>query len=184
MARYFLAFPIPKTIAETLIAIQPKNLAGIRKLDAKELHLTLHFLGELQDSEVIDVIQNLAFLRCMKVETNIQGVGQFPEDGEPRVLWVGVEKTESLMALHQTITNTLKKYIRFEPPGWDYCPHISLAHVEDKSISDFSSWLTNHRNLRYESIIFRKYFLFASDWVDKKPQYREVAQFQLYDTKK
>src|SRR5262249_21131229 len=55
MLRFFLALTLPDEAKDRLVAVQPPPGAGMRVLGRDELHLTLHFLGELtpQHEEVL-----------------------------------------------------------------------------------------------------------------------------------
>lgn len=83
MARLFVAADLPDEVRDLLIAVQAAPRAGMRLTPRHELHLTLHFLGEVKDDQLPAIHQTLGKVR-------LEGVGRFPEDGPAQVLWAGV----------------------------------------------------------------------------------------------
>ena len=52
MPRYFIALPLPDEARDRLVAVQPPAVSGMRILAREELHLTLHFLGNVAESNI------------------------------------------------------------------------------------------------------------------------------------
>ena len=57
------------------------------------LHLTLQFLGEVEASklETVKAALDAVAARYQSMELTMAGVGAFPGDRHPRILWVGCE---------------------------------------------------------------------------------------------
>ena len=70
----------------------------MRWLAPEQQHLTLRFIGELDKGRLDEVAEALAMVRARPFELLLEGLGHFPPRGEPRVLWVGVEKAPSCRA--------------------------------------------------------------------------------------
>ena len=47
MDRYFIAILLPDHAKDRLVAIQPEFAADLRRIERRDLHLTLHFIGAL-----------------------------------------------------------------------------------------------------------------------------------------
>jgi 2'-5' RNA ligase len=63
----------------------------------EQLHLTLAFLGEVAEHRLDELLERLARAagRRTRFEATISGGGAFPNAGRARVLWAGVETSES-----------------------------------------------------------------------------------------
>ncbi|MBR9986438.1 MAG: RNA 2',3'-cyclic phosphodiesterase [Desulfosarcina sp.] len=93
--RAFVAVPIPDAVALFLMQIQaqlqlPKR--NIRWVAAKNIHLTLKFLGDIDPSRVPAVAAQMdaAANATAAFSLTAKGVGVFPDLGHARVLWVGL----------------------------------------------------------------------------------------------
>ena len=102
MPRLFVALDLPE---DTKRSLEPlgMGLGDVRWLDADQQHLTLRFLGQLDDGWVREVADALALVPGIPFELRLKGIGHFPLRGEPRVLWVGVEKSLELQRLKRRI---------------------------------------------------------------------------------
>src|SRR5260370_33178183 len=129
MPRYFLAMPLPDEAKDRLVAVQPPAAPGMRLIGRQELHLTLHFLGEIAPQYDELVRKALASVQGTAFTITIRGVGRFPLEGQPQVLWSGVQSSPSLLALHHSIGTVLTDAIGFQPEERPYSPHVTLARL-------------------------------------------------------
>ncbi len=137
--RCFIAIDIPNEIRAELIDLQ-KDLAGrvdIRRGDAKwvepeGMHLTLKFLGEVPDNQVVEVcriVQEVAE-RHEAFDFSVKDVGSFG-GRSARVLWVGAGlDCPELLALQQDLEDEL------ELAGWpregrQFSGHLTLCRIRN-----------------------------------------------------
>src|SRR5258706_11558454 len=109
--RLFIAIELPSNVRRTLAdhiqhvreAVPEASASWARE---ENLHLTLKFLGdtELTGVEALSqAIQRVAN-SVGPFEMKIEDRGVFPPNGQPRVLWIGVDDpSNSLTLLHQTL---------------------------------------------------------------------------------
>src|SRR5262249_52216174 len=111
--RTFIAVDLDKAVRNRTIALQEilmKTGTEVKWVEPENLHVSLLFLGEVEDREVVDV--------CRVVEEvaqkhpsflmSVESVGCFPNPRRPRVLWVGIgEGTQRLCAVHDTLETPL-----------------------------------------------------------------------------
>jgi RNA 2',3'-cyclic 3'-phosphodiesterase len=127
MPSYFLVIPLPDAVKDRLVAVQPRDLPGMRLARRQVLHLTLYSLGAIAAQDDEPVRKALATVKANAFTITISGVGRFQLEGEPQVLWAGVESSVQLFALHQSIGIALADAIGFPPEELPYSPHITLA---------------------------------------------------------
>lgn len=111
--------------------------AGVRWVDPQCIHLTLRFLGNIPAAAVDDVLaaQALAAAACPPFWVQLSGLGMFPNQRRPRVLWAGVTgDLEALQKLQQEVEDRLENigYPREKRP---FAPHLTLGRVRDR-VSD------------------------------------------------
>lgn len=180
MPRLFVAIPLPDEAKDRLVAVQPPDVPGIRLLGREELHLTLHFLGEVAQQNIAAVRTALATVRTNAFTVAVKGVGVFERDGRPQVLWGGVEANAELLELHRSIGIALADAIGFRPEARPYSPHVTLARlnapVPPESIKQY---LTENQGFTMPSLRLERFSLYSSDFADNIPEYHEESAFLL-----
>ncbi len=178
MPRFFVAIPLPDETKDCLIAAQPPVTPGMRVVGREELHLTLHFLGEIAPHHVGMVGKALASVRMNAFAITIRGVGRFPPEGEAQVLWAGVEASAALIELHHAIGTALTEAIGFRPEDRPYSPHVTLARLNSPAQPDVVEMYLKERNgFVLPPVPIDRFVLYSSSFVDGVPQYREEAVF-------
>jgi 2'-5' RNA ligase len=93
------------------------------------LHLTLRFFGALSESQLGLLTQELEnFLKGFDpLELRYQGIGFFPNDRTPEVLWTGVSETENRLTTLIERLELLLVALGFPRELRPYTPHVTLA---------------------------------------------------------
>ena len=178
MPRYFVAIPLPGEARDRLIAVQPPAIPGMRLVGRDELHLTLHFLGDLTIQELEAARKALAMVRTDAVTISIDGIGKFLRDGRPQVLWAGVKAGADLTALHRSIGAILTDAIGFQPEERPFSPHVTLARLNGPIALDaIERYLENCTTFQIPSVSLGHFVLYSSVGASDAPQYREEAVF-------
>lgn len=135
MPRIFLAINLTAEIKNSIAAhVQqlraewPK--ATISWVRAKNLHLTVRFLGEVPSGKLNEVARAVedAVIGTSPFEVEIAGTGAFPSRGTPRVLWVGIGASSPLSRLHENVERELAA-VGFPREGKTFRPHLTVGRV-------------------------------------------------------
>jgi 2'-5' RNA ligase len=130
--RLFLALEIATAMREALanIAANLKSEAtGARWSKPESLHVTLKFLGQSDLQKVAQIGAALAKITSAQpVSLQFRGVGFFPDETRPRVMWCGIEATPNLFDLATSIENSLASF-GFEPRASAFTPHLTVARL-------------------------------------------------------
>src|ERR1035441_3521640 len=95
--RLFVAIAIPEQVRNEIIAVQKElktlALGDVRWTNEEQFHLTLKFLGNVPASSVEAVKESLAQACAVTAPFHLraEGIGFFPNEWQPRVVWVGFE---------------------------------------------------------------------------------------------
>ena len=112
-----------------------KPLAGgVRWVRAEAVHLTLKFIGEIDECAVPGVIEALepAAAASEPFSMRIAGLSAFPSRGRPRVIYGGVEeRSGTLMALQAAVESAVAEELGVAPERRRWTPHITLGRVKD-----------------------------------------------------
>ena len=103
-----------------------------RWVPAGNLHITLQFIGDVDDKRATAIV---AALRPSfphdPFEVVLRGLGAFPASGPPRIIWLGVVDGQAgLAALHGETAARLQP-LGIEPERRPYSAHVTLARVKD-----------------------------------------------------
>ncbi len=132
--RVFAALPLPQAAAGALAAaLEPvrARFPGIRWVNASGFHVTLHFFGEVEGARLDELQKVMADpgLRGPLITARLGAMGQFPERGAPRVLWVALEAGgEEARGRWEAFQQ------RIRPLGWQpdprgFTPHITVGRA-------------------------------------------------------
>lgn len=178
--RFFIAIGLPDSVKTSLMAIQPAAGPGIRRVEVANLHLTLHFLGELSDQQYRQVCQSLARIHQEEFTLRVRGLGTFPERGEPRILWAGIEINPRLQSLHEELGETLREAINYQTENRPYAPHITIARLKEGSrLDSITECLNRNREIHLAATPVTQFGVYSSQVLDGVPHYREEAAFLL-----
>ncbi len=140
--RSFIAIDLPKTIQDFLDAVSKdlqgkKPISAVRWVPAKNIHLTLKFLGEVSSNN-LEILTKILFAeitrhRCFDI--TVGGLGAFPSIHRPRVIWIGVEAPPDLLALQRSIEVEAVRlgYSAEERP---FSAHLTLGRVSHNASPD------------------------------------------------
>ena len=100
---------------------------------ADRLHITVRFIGHV-DPDTADVIRQALAppLECDRFELTVAGVGTFPPEGPPRVVWAGLnEGRQTLTAIEEHVGTRLSGVGIGPEERPRYNPHLTLARVRE-----------------------------------------------------
>jgi RNA 2',3'-cyclic 3'-phosphodiesterase len=159
--RLFVALDLPEPVKRSLEPLA-KGLGDVRWSPPEQQHLTLRFIGEVGNGALSDVIEALATVPAVPFELTLKGLGHFPPRGEPRVLWVGVERSAELARLKRRIDRALRE-AGMPPEGRKFAPHVTIARIRDPlSPSRLGTYLMRHSLYRSAPFAVSSFHLYSS----------------------
>jgi len=136
--RAFIAIALPRPVQQKLdeVAHSLKNeqTQAVRWVMGKNIHLTLKFLGEVEDTK-IEAISHVIQVEGQNVkpfEVSASGVGTFPNLRRPRVIWVGVQAPPALSELANAIDQGTQQ-LGFQGEERSFSPHLTLGRVSQNA---------------------------------------------------
>jgi 2'-5' RNA ligase len=182
MARLFVAADLQSWTKDRLLAVRPAAAAfpGVRLVGREELHLTLHFLGEVEDDRIAAVRQALEGVNAAAFTIDLEGVGRFPPEGDSRVLWAGVRPSQGLAGLHGAIAAVLADAIGFRPEARPYHPHVTLARLDVvPPAGAVEDYLDEQAAFQVPAVPISSFSLCSSVLAPAGPRYGVEATFEL-----
>jgi 2'-5' RNA ligase len=187
--RAFVAIhPDPATVTEVehLQAKLKQELdsPGVRWTAIAQLHLTLQFLGYV-DRKYLPDFENALAKVCSQIapfQLGAQGVGCFPSQRKPRVLWVGLNGEVERLAQMKSALDAGFSTLGFVPEERKFHPHLTLARIEHlklREIETFSRQITANETTRFGAWAVEKVDLMQSILSSTGPKYSLLKAFSL-----
>ena len=141
--RTFVAIELDPPIRQAVVDVQTTlkrelgSLPGARPqwVRPESLHLTLKFIGEIEEESLPDVLVALriAAQRQSAFSLGVRGIGVFPDARAPKVVWAGLSgDVDTLAALALAIEEALIP-AGIPPEGRPFTPHLTIARIKDGS---------------------------------------------------
>lgn len=138
MPRLFTALEIPAEIGARL-SILRGGLPGARWVEPENYHITLRFLGDVDDRVATDAAELLDGISRQPLKISVAGVDAFGGE-RPRAVFARVEPDAALIELQAEQERVLRR-AGLAPEGRKYTPHITLARLRDVKPRDVAEWL-------------------------------------------
>jgi 2'-5' RNA ligase len=159
MPRLFTGLEIPPDVAQALSTLRG-GLPGARWIDPENYHITLRFIGDVDDSTAHEVELLLGRIRREAFDLHFDGVISFG-GSKPRAVVAAVPRVQALLDV-QAEQERLMQRIGLEPEGRKFTPHVSLARLRDASSFDVADYLSGRGYFRTASFRVSQFVLFSS----------------------
>ena len=184
--RTFIAVDLAAGVKDRLTALQEKlgrSAAGVKWTRRENMHLTLLFLGEVEQLEVVSicrVVQQRARKHApFTLET--AGLGAFPNARRPKILWAGLtDGVTELRALHADLEEGLLDLGCYRREDREYTPHLTLGRLshEDRE-EDWAAVLTQYADWRGGESPVDEVLVMASEMRRGGPEYSVLGRGPL-----
>ncbi|BBK40601.1 RNA 2',3'-cyclic phosphodiesterase [Allostella vacuolata] len=177
MIRLFVAIPLPETLRRSL-SLLGGGIPGANWVAADNLHLTLRFIGEVDEGTARDVDDMLSGLDVPAVDVRVAGMGQFGEGDRARLLYAAVERTPELVRLQERVEAAV---VRGGCPHErrKFAPHITLARLKGAAMPRVQGFIAAHALLRWPPFTADRVVLYSSHLGREGPIYRALADYPL-----
>ena len=133
--RLFIAVNLPQNTLEKIEEItdffkKKTAPAPLKWVEMDHLHLTVKFIGEIDDLKVnqIEKILNRSLETQAPFEIEVCGLGMYPHNNHPRVIWLGITGGEPLVRLHNVLDEDLAA-LGIKREGQPFASHLTIARV-------------------------------------------------------
>jgi RNA 2',3'-cyclic 3'-phosphodiesterase len=184
--RTFIAIDPGKAIHDRIIALQEtlaRTGAQVKWVEPDNLHLTLLFLGEVEEREVPAVCQAVAEVAAKQPSfaMTVETAGCFPNPRRPRVLWVGVSNgSQEVCGLHDALEPPLLDLGCYRREDRKYTPHITLGRIRtDPGTDELSAALAKHTAWKGGETQVGEVHVMSSQLSPTGPEYTVLSRAKL-----
>lgn len=180
LIRTFIAVELDPSFREKIRQIQGRfSEFDLKFVNPEIVHITLKFLGDINESMVAPVAAALDSIMCEPFEAKVEGIGVFPKPSNPKVLWLGA--TGNFETLHDDVETLLKPF-KFKEDERAFTAHATLARVKflnKDQKSAFISVLNELKNIELGSMQVNKVLLKKSTLTPDGPIYETLHTVYL-----
>jgi 2'-5' RNA ligase len=159
MPRLFTGLEIPAAIGQALSLLRG-GLPGARWIDPENYHLTLRFIGDVDEMTAQEVASMLGRVQRGAFEVHLDGLTSFG-GRKPRAVVASVAPEPQLMDV-QAEHERLMQRIGLEPEGRKYTPHVTLARLRESSSRQVADYLAARGFFRTAAFKVSRFVLFSS----------------------
>lgn len=180
MARLFVALLIPDPIKEELVKGQ-KALRRLKLIEGtyvrrESLHLTLKFLGHVEDQSIPAIIDALRSVNAAPCKLTLERIGTFSVKHQIQVIWAAVF-SQSLHSLAGKIEHAL---VHLHPSGArPFDAHITLVRVKKVCRQAHLLESLHHIPVKALSFTAHQFVLMESKLTHEGSSYEVIAEFEL-----
>jgi 2'-5' RNA ligase len=141
--RLFVCLELPESVRQHLAELDP-HLRGVRWLEARQMHLTLSFVGSVSSETQETLMEKLRAISWKSFFLPLIALGTFPSKGWPKIVWIGVGTGHPhLFQLYKRVQEAVLA-AGLEPDLRAFHPHVTLARCRDVSPQTIRPFLKSH----------------------------------------
>jgi len=159
MPRLFTGLEIPAGLANDL-ALLRGGLSGARWIDVENYHLTLRFIGDIDETAANDVASALETVRREPFTVRLEELGFFGGD-RPRAIVAKAKASPGLVEL-QAEQERLMRRIGIAPEARKFTPHVTLARLRGASTLAVADYLAMRGGFFGRTFEAERFVLFSS----------------------
>jgi 2'-5' RNA ligase len=159
MPRLFTGLEIPKEVQQSLSLLRG-GLPGARWIDPGNYHLTLRFIGDVDDAIAHEIASMLSRVKRGSFDLHMDGLTSFG-GRKPRAVVASVAPAQALIDV-QAEQERLMQRIGLEPEGRKFTPHVTLARLRESSSQQVAEYLSARGYFRTSPFRVSRFVLFSS----------------------
>jgi 2'-5' RNA ligase len=159
MPRLFTGIEVPAEVGRSLATLRG-GLQGARWIDPENFHVTLRFIGDIDDVTAHEVASLLGKVQRGAFELRVEDLKSFG-GRKPRALIAALGPAPELMDLQAEHERLLQR-VGLEPDGRKYTPHVTLARLRESSNRQVADYLALRAPFRSQPFPVSRFVLFSS----------------------
>jgi 2'-5' RNA ligase len=159
MPRLFTGLELPADIGLALATVRG-GLPGARWIDPENYHITLRFIGDVDDALAREIADLLDQVQRRGFELRLDGLSSFG-GRKPRAVIAAVTPVAALMELQAEHERMLQR-VGLLPEGRKFTPHVTLARLRDSTNRQVADYLAARGPFRSAPFRVDRFVLYSS----------------------
>ncbi len=178
MLRLFVALPLPDGVIARL-SIMCAGLPGAGWVAPGNMHLTLRFIGEVDESVAEEIDSLLAHIEVEPFSLELDGVGTFGEGTKARSVWAAVKPSVELTHLQAKVESAVVR-AGLPPEGRKFTPHVTLAHLSRPHTARLEAFIAGNSLFQAGPFEIPQFTLFESRLGKGGAAYIPLVDYPLF----
>jgi len=145
------------------------------------MHITLFFLGKTEEKQISEIGRKIQdIVREFKPFVfTCKGLGVFKNINDPRVIWIGIKKSDDLTVLKQRVDNIMQN-LGFKIESHNFKPHLTLGrikHIKNKAI--LVELIEKYSEYTFQDVSVNEVIFYESILTSQSAIYKEIQRFKL-----
>ncbi len=178
--RLFTAVELNEEIKNEIVRVASDlKCNGVKVAKREELHITLTFLGDVEEANIDSIIDALKTVKSASFSVKVQGIGTFNPEYIKIVFAKIADGYEGIKGIYRQAAEALDSHgIFFDKK--EYLPHITIARVKNlKDKQSLYSFIEKYKNKEFGSFKVDSFSLFKSTLMQSGPEYHTLYKFDL-----
>jgi len=175
--RLFAGISLPDDVRARLTGLKG-GLRDVRWVAPENLHLSLRFIGDVTGGIEHDVDQALQTVSGRAFDLSLSGLGVFDRRGRVSAIWAGVEKSDALARLRDSVESALVR-AGLEPEHRKFRPHVTVARMKNGAATEAGQFLEAHHGFAAGPFTVDHFTLFESHLGKNGAHYVALADYPL-----
>lgn len=175
--RLFVAIDLPDSIKSEIAGLT-RQLSGVRLVKPEQLHLTLRFIGEVDEQAMRAIMNSLATVMSPPLTLSLSGAGYFPQGRHPRVLWIGLKPDKLLLQLQNKIELAVQA-AGITGDTRPFTPHITIARTKEGGCPETIEFASRHASFCSLPFQADSFLLYRSSFCNQSVSHSILSAYQL-----
>ncbi len=150
--------------------------APVKYVGIENLHITLKFLGDLENDSLQSLIEEFSKISPSISELAVHSAGAFPSLDFTKIAWVGIRENPDLKQAFMDIEKICQNN-GFMPEERDFHPHITIARIKGRVTNDWINVIRKYSAFEFGHFIPEGFCIYRSDLNKSGPLYTKLSFF-------
>ena len=177
MIRLFVGIPVPPDVRQRLHVLAA-GLQGARWISPENMHLTLRFIGDVEEHRGDDINDALGAIHEPSFVVALSGIETFGCGHMVHTIWAAIVREPALLHLQGKIERALIG-AGLDAEGRKYTPHVTLARVRKSPKGKVAAWLADYGGMNLPPFNVDGFALYSSHLSHSGAHYEMISQYDL-----
>jgi len=183
-ARIFVGVKVTATADLDTVMAKLNGLGdSVRVVRREQLHVTLNFLGDTEESLIPVIVEGLkrACAGIGAFDWTLHGIGAFPSSRRPSVVWAGAEDGRCFASLAEAVQKAVEP-LGFTRESRAFHPHVTVARVKFRPPPELKKLIDTEAETVFGPQCAEEVILFRSELGRRGPVYTPLGIVKLSET--
>lgn len=175
--RLFVGIPLPPDVRDRL-AMLASGLPGARWVRPESLHVTLRFIGEVDEGQAEDIDVALAAIRAPAFALTVTGIGCFDRGRQVHAVWAGIEAGPAIGHLYEKVESAVVR-CGLAPERRNFKAHVTLARLRNTPVRRVGEYMQTRQGTFGGPFTADRFTLFRSHLGSEGALYEALVDYPL-----